>query len=72
MESILDICLQIHQKHTGSHEPDMDDIEYREKISILENKIICWTDGCKFDDAVRDLVVTTIAEHYERKAKNGL
>jgi len=60
---ILDVCLDIHTQNSGSLERQPD---YEETIAFLKQKLLSWKPSPDFtrdfDDAVKNLIATTLKE----------
>lgn len=64
-ETFLDICLRLHMSLVGSSDPLERDI-FSRYVKCLELAVECWdhshTQTALFDNAVLNLVVSTLAE----------
>jgi hypothetical protein len=63
---VLGICLDVHMANTGSSDP-MSKEEYGKAIDALRERLLIWTENpiksfSAFDDAVKNLITTTILE----------
>lgn len=65
-DNILDVCLELHQANTGSHEPDISEEEYRKKYDFLIERIQKWKSphpkSAVFDFSVTTLILATLRE----------
>ena len=65
-DNILNVCLELHQANTGSHEPDMSKEEYRKKYDFLMERIKKWTPphpkSSLFDSSVATVILATLKE----------
>ena len=73
---LLQCCQDLHQANTGSHRPDMDDADYKEKYFYISKKLDEWkpphAKAVVFDDAVLHLVKATIMECDTTISKRGI